>query len=96
MTHGGEHDQPCAGKDRVGFDRRRQGKAIHFGHLHIQERYIVRLAFSDGGSQSVKGFVTAGGAVHLHLPRRNLVAQDLTVGVVIVDHQHPHVQPVTG
>ena len=51
---------------------------------------------ADGGSQSVKGFVTAGGAAHLHLPRPNLVAQDLAVGVVVVDHQHPHVQLVMG
>jgi hypothetical protein len=31
----GGHDQWCAGNGRVGFDRRRQGKAIHSGHLHI-------------------------------------------------------------
>jgi hypothetical protein len=78
------------------IDRRRQTKAIHFGHLDIQERDIVRFAFSDGSSQLVKGFMTAGGAAHLHLPCPNLVTQDLTVRVVIVDHQHPHVQPVKG
>ena len=82
------------GQGRIAFDRCRQREAIHFGHLDIQERDIVRLPLFASGSQSVKGFVAAGGTAHLHLPSPNLFAQDLTVGVAIVDHQHPPVRPV--
>ena len=48
VAHGGEHDQARAGKSWVGFDRRRQVKAIHFGHLDIQERDIVRFDLTRG------------------------------------------------
>ena len=57
LPQGGQHDQARAGKDRVGFDRRRQGKAIHPGHLRIQERQLIRLTLSDGGSQSSRASV---------------------------------------
>jgi hypothetical protein len=94
VIDGGEQDQSRAEDNRVGLDRRRQGKAVHSRHLDIQECNIVWLPFLGRGSQSVKRFLAAGGAPHFHFPRRHLVAEDLTVYQFIVHHQDPHRQPV--
>jgi hypothetical protein len=42
-------DQSRVGQGRIAFDYRRQCEAVHFGHLAIQERDIVRLAIFASG-----------------------------------------------
>ena len=87
----GQNNQAYRADDRVAPDRTDECKAIHFRHLKIDQRIVVRLPCDRRISHHSERFFAPGRAIWLHLPGQKLVAQDLEIGGVIVDHEYAQV-----
>ena len=94
LAERGQDDQPRGCDSRIGLDRPRQRQPVHLRHLHVEQREVVGRALRRGRAQQLQRLMAASGAALLHFPGENLVAQDLPIRRVVVDHQHPQVKQI--
>ena len=86
----GQHDQARRRQRGLGLDGAHQRQAVHLRHLVVDEHDAIRRALRRRVHEYRERLGTAAQAATVHAPRHALRVQDLAVGGVVVDDEHPN------
>lgn len=84
----GQKHEACIGEGGVGLDLSCEVYPIHPGHVHVQDRHVVRVLGLHCRSQRVQCAPGVFRAAGPHTPREHVLVDDPTVRGVVVHHQH--------
>ncbi len=87
LAHRSEHDQQHVSRGRVLADGMGDLKAIHAGHLHIQDRQVVGPAGPGSLAQHFERRGRLGNGGQLQAPTGELLAENLEVRRIVVECQ---------
>jgi hypothetical protein len=94
LPQGGQYDWSGPGNGRIHLYCTHQPETVHFGHLHIQQRQVVRFTSYCRCPQNLQGFNAASRAARHHFPPKNLLTQNFAIGSVVIDHQHSDIKKI--
>ena len=89
LTRGGEHQQIGARQRALLAYHRRQLETIHVGHLDVEDREIVGCVLLDCAPDRVEPLAGGRDFIDLDAFRREHLPQDATIGLIVIDDQHP-------
>jgi hypothetical protein len=94
VSYGGEQHEPGGGEGGVVLYGVGEFYTVHPGHVHVDDRQVIRGVVLGGLAQCLEGARGVFGHPVAHPPGEDLPVEDLAVCGVIVDDEHPQAPKV--